>query len=73
MQSFLLADIPPFCYWSTVQVDLFYAAVLCMECFLIACFHMLGWKANEEWYDPDHGAKLKQQDRPTGMKEPLLI
>ena len=24
-----------------------------MECFLIACFHMLGWNANEEWYDPD--------------------
>ena len=43
MQSFLL----------TVPVDLFYAVVLCMECFLIACFHMLGWNANEEWYDPD--------------------
>ncbi len=35
------AVIPLFWSWTTVQVDLFYAAMLCMECFLIACYHML--------------------------------
>jgi len=36
--------------WSVVQSNLFYAAALCLECFLIALFHMVGWGANEEWY-----------------------
>ena len=43
------AVIPLFWSWTTVQVDLFCAAMLCMECFRIACYHMLGWKA-KRWF-----------------------
>lgn len=36
--------------WSVVQSNLFYAAALCLECFLIAVFHLKGWSADEAWY-----------------------
>lgn len=36
--------------WSVVQSNLFYSAALCLECFLIAMFHLIGWSADEEWY-----------------------
>lgn len=36
--------------WSVVQSNLFYAAALCLECFLISLFHIKGWNADEVWY-----------------------
>jgi len=36
--------------WSTIEVDLLYACVLTLECFLIALFHMLAWPAQETWH-----------------------
>jgi len=36
--------------WSVVQSNLFYAAALCLECFLISLFHLKGWNADEVWY-----------------------
>lgn len=62
LQSMLLAVLPPFSSWSTVKVDLFYAAVLCMECFFIALFHRIGWAAHEGWYKPDGLLKDNQEE-----------
>jgi len=51
--------------WSVIQSNLFYAAALCLECLLIAVFHLKGWSADEEWY----GDYELDDDK----KEPLLV
>jgi len=56
--------------WSEIQSNLFYSSALCLECLLIAIFHLKGWSADEVWYGdyaierPDYATK--------GMKQPLL-
>jgi len=57
IQSSLLA----LCPLEEIQKKLFYATILCIECFFIALFHMKGWRAEETWY--------KEGDT---MTEPLL-
>lgn len=52
--------------WSEIQSDLMYSSCLCLECLLIAVFHIKGWSADEVWYG-DYDMK-----RPDGAKEPLL-
>jgi len=36
--------------WSEIQSNLMYSSCLCLECLLIAIFHIKGWSAEEEWY-----------------------
>jgi len=51
LQSSLLAIVCT--TWSTVEIHLFYASVLCFECFLISLAHMKSWDAKESWYKED--------------------
>jgi hypothetical protein len=60
--------------WSEVQSNLFYSSMLCLECLLIAVFHLKGWGANEEWY---HDYEYKPEESKfkkskTGVEEPFL-
>jgi len=45
--------------WSVIQSNLFYAAALTLECFLICLFHLKGWSADEEWYGDLEGTDEK--------------
>merc|ERR1712071_162477 len=36
--------------WSEIQSNMMYSSCLCLECLLIAIFHLKGWSAEEEWY-----------------------
>lgn len=36
--------------WSEIQSNLMYSSCLCLECLLIAIFHIKGWSAEEAWY-----------------------
>jgi hypothetical protein len=52
--------------WSEIQSNLMYSSCLCLECLLIAIFHIKGWSAEEEWYG-DYELK-----RTASFREPLL-
>jgi len=55
--------------WSIVQSNLFYSSALCLECLLIAIFHIKGWDAEEKWYG-DYEVPNKEGKK--GMQQPLL-
>jgi len=56
--------------WSIIQSNVFYSSALCLECLLIAIFHIKGWDAEETWYGdyPDYESKAGKK----GMQQPLL-
>lgn len=47
--------------WSEIQSNLLYSSALCLECLLIAIFHVKGWGADEEWYG-DYDPIIKSSD-----------
>lgn len=53
--------------WSVIQSNLFYSSALCLECLLIAIFHIKGWSAEEMWYG-DYPTELPKNT----MQQPLL-
>lgn len=57
--------------WSEIQSNLFYSSALCLECLLIAIFHIKGWSADEIWYG-DYDITLSAKTAKKGMKQPLL-
>jgi hypothetical protein len=61
MQSLLLMVIPPFSSWRPTYVNLFYATVLCFECFIIALLHIKAWDADESWYGDSDSSELHQR------------
>ncbi|CAE7835186.1 unnamed protein product [Symbiodinium sp. CCMP2592] len=50
MQSLLL-EIPPLSYLSVTEKDLFYASVLCAECFGVSLLLWRAWNPSERWLD----------------------
>jgi len=50
MQSLLL-EIPPLSYLSVTEKDLFYASVLCAECFGVSLLLWHAWNPSERWLD----------------------
>lgn len=50
LQTLALLVIPPFTSWSETRSNIFYASVLCLECFLISVFHLRAWGPQETWY-----------------------
>jgi len=55
--------------WSVIQSNLFYSSALCLECLLIAIFHIKGWSAEEKWYGDE---LYKVNEGPGNMQQPLL-
>ena len=53
--------------WSEIQSNLMYSSCLCLECWLIAVFHIKGWSAEEEWYGDYEDMKHHK-----GLTEPLI-
>lgn len=68
LQSMALVVIPPFCWWSKTRVNLFYAALLCFECFIVSIVHLQAWGHDQRWY---LGATsfLPSDDEETGCDE----
>merc|ERR1739848_750611 len=66
LQSLILAVLPPFSHWTESRTNLFYASVLCTECFFLALLHLKAWDRNEGWY-----GDVTVQDE-NQLKEPLL-
>jgi len=54
--------------WSEIQSNLMYSSCLCLECLLIAVFHIKGWSAEEEWY----GDYTMKRPSVAGLEKPLL-
>jgi len=54
--------------WSVIQSNLFYSSALCLECLLIAIFHIKGWSAEEIWY----GDYEIERPGANTMQQPLL-
>jgi len=52
--------------WSEIQSNLMYSSCLCLECLLIAIFHIKGWNASEIWYG-DY-----EMERKDPKMEPLI-
>jgi hypothetical protein len=57
--------------WTEIQSNLFYSSMLCLECLLIALFHIKGWGAGEEWYH-DYELKRKSTRTMSDLNDPLL-
>jgi len=49
LQSLLLY-VPPFNNLSTTEANLFYASMLCVECFGVSLLHWFAWPSDEGWY-----------------------
>jgi hypothetical protein len=64
LQSILISLFLTPAGWSEIQSNLMYSSMLCLECLLIAVFHIKGWSADEEWYG-DYEMK-------SGLEKPLL-
>lgn len=46
----LLLEIPPLStHLSITEKDLFYASLLCIECFLLSLLHVIAWNPSESW------------------------
>ena len=45
----LLLEIPPLSSFSITERDLFYASLLCLECFLVSLLHVIAWNPREPW------------------------
>lgn len=56
MQSLILS-VPPFSGWSPTGQNMFYASLLCVECFFVALLHVKAWPAKEDWY---HDEEVKR-------------
>jgi hypothetical protein len=67
LQSILITALLTPNGWSEVQSNLLYSSALCMECFLIATFHIKGWDAEEIWY-----GDYKLEGSPDTKRQPLL-
>lgn len=50
LQTLVLLIMPPFSGWSETRQNIFYASMLCLECFLISLFHLKSWAPRESWY-----------------------
>lgn len=57
--------------WTEIQSNLFYSSALCLECLLIAIFHIKGWSADEEWYG-DYEMKRERKSTITALEEPFI-
>lgn len=58
--------------WSEIQSNLMYSSCLCLECLLIAIFHIKGWSAEEAWYD-DYDLQDELSKTGAGdLEKPLL-
>jgi len=57
--------------WTEIQSNMMYSSCLCLECLLIAIFHLKGWSADEAWYG-DY--ELDDELSKTGgdLEKPLL-
>lgn len=51
LQSMVLWVLPPFSWWSQVRQNLFYASLLCLECFLVSLLHLKAWGHDQIWYE----------------------
>jgi len=58
--------------WSEIQSNLMYSSCLCLECLLIAIFHIKGWNADEEWYGDYELSDGLSQAEGGSLKENLL-
>jgi hypothetical protein len=59
--------------WSEIQSNLFYSSMLCLECLVIAIFHLKGWAADEKWYhDYDYNPAESKSRKNKAMAQPLL-
>jgi len=50
LQSLLLY-VPPLNTLSVTESNLFYASMLCLECFGVSLLHWVAWNPQEGWYD----------------------
>ena len=69
LQSIFLGVCPPFNGWSAIRINLFYASLLTLECFLIALLHLRAWGHGEEWYEEQ---ELVEKRKASNLAEPLL-
>lgn len=58
--------------WSEIQSNLMYSSCLCLECLVIAIFHLVGWNADEEWYGDYELCDDLTKAEAGGLKETLL-
>merc|ERR1719329_1511009 len=58
--------------WSEIQSNLMYSSCLCLECLLIAIFHIKGLNADEEWYGDYELSDGLSQAEGGSLKENLL-
>merc|ERR1712032_853128 len=49
MQKSLLL-CPPFSSWTETKQNLLFSSLITFECFLIAFFHFIAWRHDEDWY-----------------------
>jgi hypothetical protein len=68
LQSILISLFLTPAGWSEIQSNLMYSSMLCLECLLIALFHIKGWSADEVWYG-DYEMKRMSV---AGLEKPLL-
>merc|ERR1711934_1098119 len=64
MQSMVIGAC--FGSWGEVRSNLLYSSMLRFECFLIAIFHCLGWRATDAWYgdyEVDHPAARREASK----------
>jgi len=45
------AILKSFSNWSKHRRDLFFASVLCFECFIVSILHLVAWKHDAEWFE----------------------
>lgn len=67
LQSILISLFLTPAGWSVIQSDLMYSSCLCLECLLIALFHIKGWSADEIWY-----GDYEVEDTSKALNKPLL-
>jgi hypothetical protein len=61
LQSILL--IPLQNVWSSTQANLFYSAMLCYECLIVALMHQCAWPVDEDWYRAEEDNNNNDNDK----------
>eukprot|EP00429_Kryptoperidinium_foliaceum_P127287 CAMPEP_0176326320 /NCGR_PEP_ID=MMETSP0121_2-20121125/73866_1 /TAXON_ID=160619 /ORGANISM="Kryptoperidinium foliaceum, Strain CCMP 1326" /LENGTH=280 /DNA_ID=CAMNT_0017668915 /DNA_START=1 /DNA_END=840 /DNA_ORIENTATION=+ len=69
LQSMALWVLPPFCWWSPIRQNLFYAALLCFECFLVSLMHLKAWAHDQSWYLGFAGDRNSESDESASETE----
>jgi len=73
LQSMALCVLPPFSWWSSTRQRLFYASLLCLECFLVSLMHLKAWGHDQEWYGgafrPEQREEFEGWEGPSANEE----